>query len=76
MFNGCTSLNVDQYANSQTGASMKFGSNWSTAPITNVNHMFSNCTSLNYNNGPDFLVYWCSISFYNYFIVSKNLINL
>ena len=58
MFNGCTSLNVDQYANSQTGASMKFGSNWSTAPITNVNHMFSNCTSLNYNNGPDFSE-WC-----------------
>ena len=27
-------------------------------PITNVNHMFSNCTSLNYNNGSDFSE-WC-----------------
>ena len=58
MFNGCTSLNVDQYANSQTGASMKFGSNWSTAPITNVDHMFSGCTELTRNGGPDFTE-WC-----------------
>lgn len=58
MFVGCTSLNVDQYANSQTGASMKFGSNWSTAPITNVDQMFSGCTELTYNDGPDFTE-WC-----------------
>ena len=37
---------------------MKFGSNWSTAPITNVDHMFSGCTELTRNGGPDFTE-WC-----------------
>tara|TARA_B100001093_G_scaffold317410_1_gene302800 strand:+ start:736 stop:13770 length:13035 start_codon:yes stop_codon:yes gene_type:complete len=58
MFIGCTSLDVSPWANSTTGSSMKFGSNWSTAPITNVDHMFSGCTDLTYNGGPDFTE-WC-----------------